>query len=135
MKALAITGWSNSGKTTLIVDMIARCIARGERVAAIKHTHHEVNDRDEGDTARFRAAGASPVILAGDDVAVQWKTGASPVRVSRGTSEGALDLLALVDDADVVLIEGFKSFYGWPRIEAPVDVAEAMAILDRISPS
>ena len=134
MRVLAVTGRSNSGKTTLIVEMIARCITRGERVAAIKHTHHEVNDRNEGDTARFRAAGASPEIRAGDDVAIQWTTGTSPVRVSRRTGEGLLDLLALVDDAEVVLIEGFKSFYGWPRIDAPVGVAEAMAFLDRISP-
>ena len=114
MKVLAVTGFSNTGKTTLIVELIRHCVARGDRVAAIKHTHHEVNDRDEGDTARFRAAGASPVILTNEDAAAQRET---------------LDQL----DADVVLIEGFKAFHGWPRIEAPAALADALAILDRIA--
>jgi molybdopterin-guanine dinucleotide biosynthesis protein B len=135
VKVLAVTGWSNSGKTTLIVDLIQHLVARGDRVAAIKHTHHAVNDRDEGDTARFRAAGASPVILAGDNEVVQWRTGAPPVRIPRGTGEGArppLDLLNAIANADVVLIEGFKSYDGWRRIEATAGVAEALMILDRI---
>ena len=115
MKILAVTGYSNTGKTTLIVELIAHCVARGERVAAIKHTHHEVNDLDRGDTARFRAAGASPVILVGD-------------------IDDPRQLLARIGDADVVLIEGFKSYYGWPRIDAPATLADALAILDRIAP-
>ena len=137
MKILAVTGYSNTGKTTLIVELIAHCVARGERVAAVKHTHHEVNELDRGDTARFRAAGASIVILANDADVIQWRTGASPVRLQRATGEGAyrpLDLLAHVEKADVVLIEGFKSYYGWPRIDAPATLAEALAILDRIAP-
>jgi len=127
---LAVTGWSNSGKTTLIVELIAYCVAHGERVAAIKHTHHEINDRNEGDTARFLAAGASIVILTNDDEAILWRTGASPVPIPPWTGEGAYPPL----DADVILIEGFKSRHGWPRIEAPADLTEAIAILDRIPP-
>ena len=113
MRALAVTGWSGSGKTTLLVALIKHCVARGERVAAIKHTHHEINDRNEGDTARFLEAGASQVILTNDREAIQWGTAAS---------------------VDVVLIEGFKSYHGWPRIDAPMDVTEAITILDRIAP-
>jgi len=122
VRTLAITGWSDSGKTTLIVELIEHFVARGERVAAIKHTHHEVNDRDEGDTARFRAAGASPVILAGDGVASGGITFGDP-----------RELLAHAGDADVLLIEGFKSYDGWPRIDAAAGLAEALAILDRIA--
>ena len=141
VRVLAITGWSHSGKTTLIVDVIKHLVARGERVAAIKHTHHEVNDRNEGDTARFLAAGASPVILANDHFVIQWRTGASPVPIFRRTGEGSSppldprDLLAHVGNADVVLIEGFKSYNGWPRIEAPAALDDALALLDRIAAS
>jgi len=110
---LAVTGWSSSGKTTLIVELIKHCVARGERVAAIKHTHHDINDRNEGDTARFLAAGASQVVLLNDRDAIQWGT---PLTI------------------DVLFIEGFKSYNGWPRIEAPADLTEAIAILDRIPP-
>ena len=124
MHAVAITGWSGTGKTTLIVELIARLVARGMRVAAIKHTHHALNDRDEGDTARFRNAGADPVILAGDGEAI--------ARGARVTYDDPRDLLAHIDGADIVLIEGFKSYNGWPRIEAPVSTDDAMTILDRI---
>ena len=128
MHAVAITGWSGTGKTTLIVELIARLVARGMRVAAIKHTHHALNDRDEGDTARFRAAGAEPVILAGNHEAV--------VFASQTTKRVAFDdpreLLTHID-ADVVFIEGFKSYDGWPRIEIDGRTAEDVtAILDRI---
>ena len=127
---LAVTGWSGSGKTTLIVELIRHCIARGERVAAIKHTHHAISERNEGDTARFLAAGASQVILTNDREAIQWTIGASPVSIPPWTGEGAYPPL----DADVILIEGFKSRHGWPRIEAPANLADAIAILDRIAP-
>src|SRR5438045_969318 len=104
MRVAAITGWSGSGKTTLVVELIARFVARGMRVAAIKHTHHPINYRDQGDTARFRAAGAHPVILAGDGQAVVFAAGATRVAY-----DDPRELLAFVSDADIVLIEGFKS--------------------------
>jgi molybdopterin-guanine dinucleotide biosynthesis protein B len=113
MRVVAITGFSNTGKTTRIVEEIAILVKRGERVAAIKHTHHPLNDRDEGDTARFRAAGAHPVILAGDGEAVVFATNATRI-----TYADPLELLTHVGDAEVVLVEGFKSFNGWPRIDS-----------------
>jgi hypothetical protein len=33
-----------------------------------------------------------------------------------------------------VLVEGFKSYTGWERIDASVPLAEATRILDRIAP-
>jgi len=129
MRVAAITGWSGSGKTTLIVESIARLVAQGVRVAAIKHTHHPLNDRDEGDTARFRAAGARPVILAGDGEAVVFSE--NPTRVVYNDPR---DLLAHLNGAEVVLVEGFKSYNGWPRIEAREStVGDVLAILCRIA--
>jgi len=128
MRVAAITGWSGSGKTTLIVELIARLVAKGVRVAAIKHTHHPLNDRDEGDTARFRAAGAHPVILAGDREAVVFAENATRVAY-----DDPRELLTHSNNADVVLVEGFKSYNGWLRIDASeCTVDGVMAILDRI---
>jgi molybdopterin-guanine dinucleotide biosynthesis protein B len=128
MRVAAITGWSGSGKTTLIVASIARLVAQGVRVAAIKHTHHPLNDRDEGDTARFRAAGAHPVILASDGEAVVFAQNATRV-----VYNDPRDLLAHLNGAEVVLVEGFKSYNGWPRIEAGEStVGDVLAILGRI---
>jgi molybdopterin-guanine dinucleotide biosynthesis protein B len=135
-RAAAIVGLSGSGKTTLIESLIRLYAGRGVRVAAIKHTHHPLNDRNEGDTARFLRAGASPVILASDGEAVVVSDG------ERVRYESPLDLLEggwrVAGGAwdEVVLIEGFKHFDGWPRIEVVRgqwrDAAEVAAALDRI---
>jgi molybdopterin-guanine dinucleotide biosynthesis protein MobB len=122
LKIAAIAGSSNTGKTTLLVALIERLVARGVRVAAIKHTHHELNDRDEGDTAKFRAAGAHPVILAGDGEAIVFGG-------EKFEYDDPRELLNHID-ADVVLVEGFKSYDGWPRIDRAADDLDS--IVDRI---
>ena len=102
MKVAAITGYSGSGKTTLIAALIRRYVAEGKRVGAIKHTHHVLNEENKGDTAKFRAAGAEPVILAG--------TGAAVIFLALGTLRVTYDHprdLLLHFDTDIVLVEGF----------------------------
>jgi molybdopterin-guanine dinucleotide biosynthesis protein B len=131
MHVAAITGLSESGKTTLIVQLIEHFIAAGKRVGAIKHTHHPLNEEDRGDTARFRAAGANPVILAREHEAVLFDLpGASRVRY-----ENPADLL-LHFDTDVVLVEGFHHHGLWPQIEIRAEarptLEDVLADLDRI---
>lgn len=129
MRVAAVTGPSNSGKTTLIAALIQHFVARGQRVGAIKHTHHALNERVEGDTARLAAAGGEPVILAGDGEAVIFRKSV-PVRTGYDDPEGLLTVF----DTDIVFVEGFKSVRGWPRIELDgqrrVSLDEALAMLD-----
>ena len=62
---LRIVGWKNSGKTTLMSQVIGAITARGFSVSAIKHTHHAVDlDQPGKDTYRHRASGAVQVALA-----------------------------------------------------------------------
>jgi len=123
-----IAGWSGAGKTTLIAGLIRIFVARGLRVGAIKHTHHPLNDERIGDTATFLDAGASLVMLAGDGEAI--------VAGERVRYAEPPELLAHFASCDVVLVEGFKQFDGWPRIELHRDerrdAADVAAILDRI---
>jgi molybdopterin-guanine dinucleotide biosynthesis protein B len=128
MHVAAFAGWSRSGKTTLITELIRRLVARGERVAAIKHTHHPLVTENRGDTAMFLAAGAMPAILARDNEAIVF-TGTSSQRVSY-QSPG--DLPALCGDVDFVLVEGFKTFDGWARFDVQRDVEDVLVNLDRI---
>ena len=131
MEVAAIVGPSGSGKTTLLCELIAQFAAEGRRVAAIKHTHHPLDDRDRGDTALFRRAGATPVMLAGDGEAIRFE-GEATTRLHYEQPPDLLRDLA----ADLVLIEGFSRFFGWPRIELDptrrMSAAEARSILDRI---
>ena len=131
MKIAAITGFSGAGKTTLITSLIRRYVTAGHRVGAIKHTHHVLNEERRGDTAAFGDAGAVPVVFAGHGEAVIF----FPDRTRRVAYDSPRELLKYID-ADLILVEGFKSFDEWPRIELSGDARmtadEAAVILDRI---
>lgn len=128
MRVAAIVGESDSGKTTLMVALIRHFVTRGKRVAAIKHTHHPLNEERRGDTAVFEAAGAKPVIFAGDGEAIAG--GSRRIRF-----QSPRELLDHID-ADIVFVEGFKTFDFGARIELDrtrrMSVEEALAILDRM---
>ncbi len=130
-RVAAFIGHSGAGKTTLVASLIRHFVDKGESVAAIKHTHHSLNEENRGDTARFRAAGAEPVIMAGDHEGVVFRAdGTKRIRYEKPT-----DLLAELS-ANVVLVEGFKSFSGWPTVSIDetqrLTLEEALSILDRI---
>ncbi len=62
--AFGITGWKNSGKTTLTARLIAEFTSRGYRVCAIKHAHESFDiDQPGRDSYRLREAGARRVLL------------------------------------------------------------------------
>lgn len=132
MRVATITGFSGAGKTTAIESLIRHYVAAGVRAGAIKHTHHPVNEINKGDTARFLAAGASPVILAGSSDAAVFSASAPARRIR---FDAPPDLLRHFD-TDIVLIEGFKHEPAWPHVELTANQwrtsAELAAILDRI---
>ena len=132
MKVAAITGFSGAGKTTLIVALIRRFVAAGERVGAIKHTHHVLNEERRGDTGAFLDAGAEPVVFAGNGEAVVFRHNG----IARARYADERELLQFFGGDDVVLIEGFKSSEAWPKVELGserrLSADEAAAILDRI---
>lgn len=132
-RVLAVSGPSGSGKTTLLTALIRHLSQHGARVAAIKHTHHPVNDERRGDTQAFLDAGAVVAILAGDHAATLF----TPSSTSPIDTATLSELIPLCADADVIFIEGFKDVPGRPRIDTSLGVptvTEALEILDRIAP-
>jgi len=117
MHVVQFAGWSRSGKTTLIVSLIRRLAARGERIAAIKHTHHPLVDENRGDTAKFLDAGATLAILAGDGDAIIFTRDAS----HHISYDSPAELPNHCGDVDLVVVEGFKHFDGWARFDVIAD--------------
>jgi molybdopterin-guanine dinucleotide biosynthesis adapter protein len=97
---VSFVGRSGSGKTTLLEKVIAELTSRGYRVASVKHhTHHSDIDVPGKDSWRHAKAGSKQVVLKGLGVLAVFK---------KIDSEPDLnDLLAMIDDADIVLTEGF----------------------------
>ena len=98
---VAISGNSNSGKTTLIVKLIPALRARGYRIGTLKHAHHGFTmDREGKDTDRHRRAGADTVMVTGPGGIAMLKQAPNP---------SMSDLLPFFADRDLVIAEGFKA--------------------------
>lgn len=105
MKIFGLAGWSGSGKTTLIVDLVRLIRERGLTVSTVKHTHHDFDmDRPGKDSYRHREAGAGEVmVVAGRRWALMHEL--------RDEPEPGLDsLIAHMAPADLLLVEGFKTY-------------------------
>jgi molybdopterin-guanine dinucleotide biosynthesis protein B len=102
-KVLGLAGWSGSGKTTLMTRLLPLLVARGLRVATLKHAHHDFDvDVPGKDSHEHRRAGASEVIVSS---ARRW----AQVHELRDEPEPSLaDLLQRVSPCDLILVEGFK---------------------------
>ena len=100
MRKLHVVGRKNSGKTTLIVELIRELTSRGCRVGTIKHTHHHHEfDVPGKDSFRHREAGAAIVGLVGPSMsAAYWD------RAESAEADQQWERLFL--DCDLVLVEG-----------------------------
>lgn len=102
-KILQIVGYQNSGKTTLMEQLISQATAEGLCVGAIKHHGHggiPLSDNSK-DSVRHEQAGASVTAV----------EGAGTLRMSIHQSDWQLDdILAIYDTfkMDIILIEGYK---------------------------
>ncbi|MBY6139837.1 molybdopterin-guanine dinucleotide biosynthesis protein B [Leisingera daeponensis] len=112
MKIYGVTGWKNNGKTGLMERLVAEFCTRGLTVSTIKHAHHAADvDQPGTDSYRHRQAGASEVVLASAGrIAIMQEL--------RGQPEPPLaELLARLNPADLVLVEGYKR-EPHPKVEA-----------------
>jgi molybdopterin-guanine dinucleotide biosynthesis adapter protein len=112
MNLLGIAGWSGSGKTTLLTKLIPALVARGLRIATIKHAHHDFDlDRPGKDSHLHRQAGASEVVVSSS------RRFALIRELAKGEAELNLaDLVKRLSPCDLVLVEGFKTL-SHPKLE------------------
>lgn len=102
-RVFGITGWKNSGKTTLTEKLVTELARRGWKVSTVKHAHHDFDiDTPGTDSFRHRHAGATEVaIVSGRRWALMHEL--------RGEDEPRLDeILSRLAPSDIVLVEGYK---------------------------
>jgi molybdopterin-guanine dinucleotide biosynthesis protein B len=125
-RIFGITGWKNSGKTTLTEKLVAELVRRGRRVSTVKHAHHDFDiDKEGADSFRHRQAGATEVaIVSGRRWALMHEL--------RDEEEPPLaTVLARMAPADIVIVEGYKR-EGHRKIEARRRGAKSR---ERLSPA
>ena len=98
MLVFAISGFSNSGKTTLITSVVKEFTKRGIEVITIKSTHGDAKPPEGTDTSKHLKAGAKISVLLGPSSTMT-------------AYDRRIDLSEILSqfEADFILIEGMKS--------------------------
>ncbi len=110
--AISFVGFSGSGKTMLIEQLVQRLTVKGYKVGVIKH-HHGQRDMGHGakdigidvegkDTWRYRQSGAAITALVAPDGMTLF------LPQENLTAEEAVERLTRQLPVDLVLVEGFK---------------------------
>jgi len=118
MKVIAISGYHNAGKTALIQKVVEVLRERGYRVGYLKHDPkgHGVTDREGSDTYRLRGLAHRRCLVSPGEITL-WEDPPDDLREFIDERFG---------DCDVVIMEGFKSLKGIPKVavgEAEVEDA------------
>ncbi|MDQ0427396.1 molybdopterin-guanine dinucleotide biosynthesis protein B [Planomicrobium stackebrandtii] len=104
VRVLQVVGFKNSGKTTLMLDLLKQATQRGMAVSTVKHHGHGgalEMPSNETDSMRFFQKGASCSIVYGDGV----------VQIHQRKKQATLAELvafASAENPELVLVEGFK---------------------------
>ncbi|TFG08206.1 molybdopterin-guanine dinucleotide biosynthesis protein B [Candidatus Thorarchaeota archaeon] len=104
LRVFAVSGYSGTGKTSLIERLVQALKHRGYSVGVVKSSKEDVSPPEGTDTFRHLKATASPVILLGPST--------TTIRYQRRLE--SIELLSAIE-ADFVLLEGFKSI-ALPRV-------------------
>ena len=114
-RAVAVTGFKNSGKTRVVEALTAELTKRGYKVGTIKHTADTVTlDSPGKDTERHRKAGSRATAILQDEAAAIF------LDKHLALQEAAHKL----DPLDFLVIEGFKTVNTHARIIVPRDNTE-----------
>ena len=103
MQILGIAGWQNSGKTTLLKNLVLTFVKKGLTVSTVKHAHHSFDiDKPGKDSYEHRQSGAQEVLISSKH---RWAL----IHEQGNQTEPNLDeLLSKLKPVDLVLVEGFK---------------------------
>ncbi|MHB8790855.1 MAG: molybdopterin-guanine dinucleotide biosynthesis protein B [Desulfobulbaceae bacterium] len=117
---VSFIGWQNSGKTTIVREVINRLRTKGLRVGAVKSTHHQdiPFDQPGTDTSVYREAGAQTIALLAPDqmIVLGGNPGMKLVDIA----------IRFFADCDIVIGEGFKDERHIVKIEVAPAAGELL---------
>jgi molybdopterin-guanine dinucleotide biosynthesis protein MobB len=87
----SVSGFSGTGKTTLIESIIPELMHRGHSVSSLKSSHHRSGDKEMSDSMRHQEAGAVNSFFRG------------PLEMELKLSE------FVIDTEDFLIVEGMKT--------------------------
>jgi molybdopterin-guanine dinucleotide biosynthesis protein B len=125
--AVAVVGYKNTGKTTLVTRLVAAFQKEGYRVGTCKHDggHDFEIDRPDTDTWKHREAGAAVTLIASRSKA------ALQISYDEQSEPGVEEWLERLSDPqlglDLVIVEG------WKRSDLPKIVMVGSENLERLS--
>ncbi len=103
MKTIAVIGWKNSGKTTLVSNIVKFFKEKKLKVGVVKHAHHSFDiDHPNTDSYKIRKSGAYKTTLVSDKRLALMEEKITP-DIHLGS------LIDLNKDCDLLIFEGFKS--------------------------
>tara|TARA_Y100000768_G_scaffold350992_1_gene301566 strand:+ start:1617 stop:2105 length:489 start_codon:yes stop_codon:yes gene_type:complete len=111
MKTIAVIGWKNSGKTTLVSNLVNFFDTQNIKVGVIKHAHHSFDiDLPNTDSYKIRKSGAYKTTI------VSEKRLAF-IEEKKDIKIDIDELISLNSDCDLIVFEGFKKIDYLKKIE------------------
>ncbi len=98
MRVFGVSGFSGTGKTTLVEAIVKSLVRSGNSVATIKSSKHEAGPVEGTDTWRHKEAGASMTIFLGPGP-----------KSDKLTDRIESDKMAQLSRYDFLIVEGMKS--------------------------
>ena len=111
MKTIAVIGWKNSGKTTLVSRLVAHLKKKKFKVGVVKHAHHTFDiDHPNTDSYKIRQAGSYKTTIVSEKRLAHIEEKISP-------EIDIEELIKLNNGCDILIFEGFKKIKKLSKIE------------------
>ena len=111
MKTIAVIGWKNSGKTTLVSRLVSHLRKKKFKVGVVKHAHHAFDiDHPNTDSYKIRQAGSyKTTIVSEKRLAHIEEKISSEIDIE--------ELIKFNNGCDILIFEGFKKIKKLSKIE------------------
>ena len=111
MKTIAVIGWKNSGKTTLVSRLVTHLKKKKFKVGVVKHAHHTFDiDHPNTDSYKIREAGSYKTTIVSEKRLAHIEEKISP-------EIDIEELIKLNNGCDILIFEGFKKIKKLSKIE------------------